>query len=120
MIGDRWRWAMTGMAAEGAQGPPSGPSGDGPHASQGGSVNSAPSSMICASASTKRCRMHEGSLSEGELNSHVCDLRRCSSTQVGRRIIAGQGQGFVSQGDCTNKPIPADVRVFLNDLGAAR
>lgn len=43
-------------------------------------------------------RMREGSLSERELNSHVCDLRRCSPVQVCKRIAAGQGHGFVSEG----------------------
>ena len=42
-------------------------------------------------------RMREGSLSERELNSHVCDLRRCSPVQVCKRITAGQGHGFVSE-----------------------
>ena len=42
-------------------------------------------------------RMREGSLSERELNSHVCDLRRCSPVQVCKRIAAGQGHGFVSE-----------------------
>ena len=42
-------------------------------------------------------RMRERSLSERELNSHVCDLRRCSPVQVCKRITAGQGHGFVSE-----------------------
>lgn len=42
-------------------------------------------------------RMRERSLSERELNSHFCDLRRCSPVQVCKRITAGQGHGFVSE-----------------------
>ena len=42
--------------------------------------------------------MRQGSLSETELNSHVCDLRRCSPVQVCKRITTGQGHGFVSEG----------------------
>src|SRR6202043_3708173 len=40
-----------------------------------------------------------GSLSETELNSHVCDLRRCPPIRVYNRITAGQGRGFVSEGE---------------------
>ena len=43
--------------------------------------------------------MREGVLSDGEVNSHAYDLRRCSPVQVCKRIAAGQRHGFVSEGD---------------------
>ena len=69
-----------------------------------------------------RCRrMRKGSLSERELNSHVCDLRRCSPVQVCKRIAAGQGHGFVSEDQ--GLPIGHDSEITLSStfvLGAAR
>lgn len=47
-------------------------------------------------------------LSERELNSHVCDLRRCSPVQVCKRITAGQGHGLCPRTDCTKRPMPSD------------
>ena len=69
-----------------------------------------------------RCRrMRKGSLSERELNSHVCDLRRCSPVQVCKRIAAGQGHGCVSEDQ--GLPIGHDSEITLSStfvLGAAR
>lgn len=45
------------------------------------------------------CCQHVGKcVSERDLNPYGCDLRRCSSAHVGKRITAGQNVAYVSEG----------------------